>query len=75
MGHDAPWRGQTYHTDVVGEILASELSTEAQLFGCLLEFLLQLHIAESVAEFVALGGEAVVVLHGSLLHGGEIHLG
>ena len=54
---------QTDHADVVCEVFASELCSETDALRSLKKFLLQLHVAECAAVFVAGGGEVVVILH------------
>jgi hypothetical protein len=61
--------GHADHADVVGEILAAELSAEAELARLYHQFLLQLHIAEGAAQLVAAGGQSVEVLGRGQLDG------
>ena len=63
------------HADVVGEIFAAELGAEAEFLAALLKLFFEFDVAESVSEFVALGGKRVVVFHRSLLDGFEVFLG
>ena len=65
----------TDHTDIVGEILTAELSSESYIVGGVEEFLLEFDISESVAILIALSGEIVVILHRSLLDSGEVGFG
>ena len=65
----------TDHTDIVGEILTAELSSESDIVGGVEEFLLEFDISESVAILIALSGEIVVILHRSLLDSGEVGFG
>ena len=65
----------TDHTDIVGEILTAELSSESDIVGGVEEFLLEFDISESVAILIALSGEIVVILHRGLLDSGEVGFG
>lgn len=65
----------TDHTDIVGEILTAELSSESYIVGGVEEFLLEFDISESVAILIALSGEIVVILHRGLLDSGEVGFG
>ena len=65
----------TDHTDIVGEILTAELSSESDIVGSVEELLLEFDISESVAILIALSGEIVVILHRGLLDSGEVGFG
>ena len=66
--------GEAYHADVVGEVLASELGSEADLLGLLEEFLLEVDVAECTAGLISSGGEAVVVFDTGEFHREEVLL-
>ena len=66
---------QSDYADVVGEVLAAELRAEAEFFGSFLEGGLKLDVAEGVAVFVAVGGQAVEIFHRCLLHNLEVLFG
>ena len=66
---------QTNHTDIVSQILTTELGTQANLMSLLQEFLFEVDIAEGTTSLVACGGQTVVELDGSQLHGQQVLLG
>ena len=59
---------QTNHTDIVSQILTTELGTESNLLSLLDELLLEIDIAESTTRLVACGRQTVVVLDAGELH-------
>ena len=66
---------ESYDTDVVGHILASELGSEADFVGLLKELLLELDVAEGTAGLIAGSRQAVVIMSGSELDGQKVLLG
>ena len=66
---------KTYDADVVSKIFAAELGAETEFFGCFFQLSLKLDVAESVAEFVAFGGQRVVVFDRCFFDGLEVFLG
>ena len=59
--------GESHHADVVAEVLAAELRTDAERLGQLEDLLLELDIAEPVRCRGARGGEVVEVVRGGVL--------
>ncbi len=66
---------QPDHADVVAEVLAAELRTDAEGLGQLEDLLLQRGVAETVAGHVALGRQIVQVVRRRVLGGLERELG
>ena len=66
---------QTNHTDVVSQILTTELSTKTDLLSLLDEFLLQIYITEGTTCLITCGGQTVVVLDRGEFHREEVLLG
>ena len=66
---------QTDHTDVVGQILATELSTEADLVGLFQQFLLKVDVTEGTTCLITCGGQTIVILDRGELHGEQVLLG
>ena len=65
---------QTDHADVVGHVLAAELSTQTNVPGFFEKLLFEFHVAEGAARFVTGRREVVVVVGGSKLHGEKVLL-
>ena len=53
--------GEADDTDIEGEVLAAELSSDSDFASSLEEFLLQLEIAECLSVLITLGGEFILV--------------
>ncbi len=67
--------GQTDHTNVVCQILTTELSTQTNLLSLLQQFLLQVDIAEGTTCLVACGRQTVIILDRTQLHSQQVLLG
>ena len=66
---------QADDTHVVGEVFAAELGAEPNAVSFLEDALFEFHIAEGASRLVARGGQAVVVVGRSELHGEQVALG
>ena len=66
---------QTYHTDVVCQILATKLCTETYLMSLFKQFVLKVDIAECATCLVACGRQTVIILDACQLHGKQVLLG
>ena len=63
---------QTDHTDVVSQILTTKLSSETNLMSLLQEFLFEVDITEGTTSLITCGGQTVVELDRSKLHGEQV---
>ena len=67
--------GESYDTDIEGEILAAELRADTDHARCSQEFLLQFEITECLAVFIALSGKLIVVASRGHLDGFQAGFG
>ena len=66
---------QTDDTNVVSQILTTELGTQTNLLSFLDEFLLEIDIAESATCLVTSRRQTIVILNRSKLHRQQVLLG
>ena len=64
--------GQTDNADIVRHVLAAELGAQANLADLFPHLFLKGHIAEGAAGLVTCGGEGIVIVSGSQLHGKKV---
>ena len=67
--------GQTDDTDVVGEMLAAELSTKTDFLCLDEELFLQFDITEGTSGLITCRGQSVLVFDAGQLHGEQVLLG
>ena len=65
---------QTDHTDIVSQVLTTKLCTETNLLSLDDQFLLQIHITEGTTSLITSGGQTVIELDRSELHGQQVLL-
>ena len=65
---------QTDHTDIVSQILTTELCTETNLLSLDDQLLLQIDITEGTTSLITSGGQTVIELDRSELHGQQVLL-
>ena len=65
---------QTDHTDIVSQVLTTELRTETNLLSLLNQFLLQVNITESTPRLITGCGQTIIELNRSEFHGQQVLL-